>query len=223
MAEELKISDMARWMALMASTDGVVSSSERKVLKDFAKAYGLDSNKLYRMAYAFANDIDYPEVEEVSISEIKGRRFEEFVVSLCSDKTRFKLLAWRSDKIVGNTYAAENLLPDLHLRHRLDDVEVEYLVECKYRSSWGDNGVDLSSQFLRYYNVAKESGMELFIALGVGGKPSNPDELFLIPGRMVKLDKKIDRDRFIKCLCPKDSDGFHNYINHYFQKRVFKK
>ena len=117
---------MARWMALMASTDGVVSSSERKVLKDFAKAYGLDSNKLYRMAFAFANDVDYPEVEEVSISEIKGRRFEQFVVSLCSDKTRFKLLAWRSDKIVGNTYAA----PYYYMHGQCDARRSIYLYSC---------------------------------------------------------------------------------------------
>ena len=123
MAEELKITDMARWMALMASTDGVVSSSERKVLKDFAKAYGLDSNKLYRMAFAFANDVDYPEVEEVSINEIKGRRFEEFVVSLCSDRTRFKLLAWRSDKIVGDTYAAHPFWGNFEIETLVDDID----------------------------------------------------------------------------------------------------
>lgn len=51
---------------------------------------------------------------------------------------------------------------------------------------------------------------------------SNPDEFFLIPDRVVKLEKSIDRDRFIKCVCPKTPDGFHNYINHYFNKRVFK-
>lgn len=140
----------------------------------------------------------------------------------CSDKSRFKLLAWRGDKISGSTFAADTLLPDLHVRHRLDKKDVEYLVECKYRSSWGEDGIDLSSQYMRYHFAAKDSGKELFIALGVGGSPSDPEEFLLIPGRMVKLDKKIDRERFIKCACPKTPDGFHDYINHYFNKRVFK-
>lgn len=166
--------------------------------------------------------IEKQEVEIADPNEIKGRQFEQFVVSLCSDKSRFNLLAWRGDKISGSTYAAETLLHDLHLRHRLDVAEVEYLVECKYRSLWGEDGIDLSSQYGRYHFAAKDRSVELFIALGVGGTPSNPDEFFLIPGRMVKLDKKLNRDRFIKCVCPQNPDGFHQYINHYFDKRVFK-
>lgn len=212
----------ARWLAKVAASDGAITPSERKVLSEFAKAYGLDPAKIIRLAYGLSNDFEQ-EVEVADPKEIKGRQFEQFVVSLCSDNSRFKLLAWRGDKISGSTYAAETLLPDLHFRHRLDAAEVEYLIECKYRSYWGEDGIDLSSQYVRYHNAAKARSVELFIALGVGGTPSNPDELFLIPGRMVKLDKKIDRARFIKCLCPKTPDGFHNYINHYFNKRVFKK
>lgn len=218
----ISIKDAARWLASMAATDGVISPSERKLLKEFALHFDLDPTSLYRMAHAIAKNVEVPEVEAVNIQEMKGRQFEDFVVSLCSDKSRFKLLAWRGDKISANTYAIENLLPDLHLRHRLDAGEVEYLVECKYRSSWGEDGIDLSSQYVRYHNAAKDRNVELFIALGVGGTPSNPNELFLVPGRMVKLDKKIDRARFVKCLCSKDPDGFHAYLNHYFNKRVFK-
>lgn len=223
MTNSISIHDAARWLAAMAATDGVVTASERKILKEFAKHFDLDPAYLYRMTYALTKNIDTPEVEAVNAREMKGRQFEEFVVSLCSDKTRFKLLAWRGDKISGHTYALENLLPDLHLRHRLDGRDVEYLIECKYRSSWGEEGVDISGQYIRYHNAAKDSNLELFIALGVGGTPSCPDEFFLVPGRMVKFDKKIDRTRFVKCRCPKDPDGFHSYIYHYFSSRVFKK
>lgn len=220
--ETISINEAARWLAAMAAMDGVVSPNERKLIKDFTDTYGIEAKSLYRMAFAIANNVDVPEVEFISRPEMVGRMFEDFVVSLCSDKSRFKLLAWRGDKINGEVYALENLLPDLHLRHRLDAGEVEYLIECKYRSSWGDDGIDLSSQYVRYHNAAKDRNVELFIALGGGGTPSNPDEFFIVPGRMVKLDKKIDRDRFIKCQCPKDPEGFHAYINHYFNKRVFK-
>lgn len=222
MTKSISLYDAARWVASMAATDGVISPRERKLLKEFADTYGFNVTALYRMAYAIANKVDMPEVEFIDYAEQKGRQFEDFVVSLCSDKSRFKLLAWRGDKISGDTYAVENLLPDLHLRHRLDVQEVEYLIECKYRSSWGDEGIDLSSQYVRYHNAAKDKQMELFIALGVGGIPSTPDEFYLVPGRMVKLDKKIDRTRFIKCQCPKDPESFHKYINHYFNRRVFK-
>lgn len=217
----IDIRDAARWLAKVAASDGAITPSERKVLCEFAKTYGIDPAKLIRLAFGMSNDFEQ-EVEIADPNEIKGRQFEQFVVSLCSDKSRFKLLAWRGDKISGSTFAADTLLPDLHVRHRLDKKDLEYLVECKYRSSWGEDGIDLSTQYMRYHFAAKDSGKELFIALGVGGSPSDPEEFFLIPGRMVKLDKKIDRERFIKCACPKIPDGFHDYINHYFNKRVFK-
>lgn len=169
------------------------------------------------MAYAMAGKVELPEVEHVVRAELKGRQFEEFVVSLCSDKTRFRLLAWRGDKIAGHTYALENLMPDLHIRHRLNDRVVEYLVECKYRSSWGDNGIDLSSQLPRYRMAAKERGLELFIALGVGGAPSGPDEFLIVPGRMIQSDMKIDPTRNQACQCPKSPPAFHTYIERYFK------
>jgi len=131
MTDKISIYEVAGQLAAMASTDGVISSSERRMLKEFAEANGIDSVKLIRKAYAMAGKVELPEVEEVVRAELKGRQFEEFVVSLCSDKSRFRLLAWRGDKIVGHTYALENLMPDLHIRHCLNDRVVEYLVECK--------------------------------------------------------------------------------------------
>ncbi len=95
--------------------------------------------------------------------------------------------------------------------------------ERKVLSEFADAfGIDLSEQFNRYHFHAKDRGVDLFIALGVGGTPSAPEEFFIIPGRMVKLDKKIDRTRFIKCLCSQSPEALHNYIEHYYHKRVFK-
>ncbi|MDE5820975.1 MAG: hypothetical protein K2H50_09170 [Paramuribaculum sp.] len=222
MDKDISLYDAARWIASMAAADGVVSPNERKILREFAETYDFNVSALYRMAYAIAHDIEIPEVEIVKYSEQKGRLFEEFVVSLCADKDRFQLLAWRGDKISGQTYALENLLPDLHIRHKLDNAEVEYLMECKYRTSWSEDGIDLSGQFTRYYYAAKERGTELFIVLGVGGTPSNPEELFIIPGRMISRDKKIHRERYVKYLCPKDTEEFHRYIQSYYRREILK-
>ena len=138
MSDKLRLYDAIHWIASMAAADGVVTPTERKVIKKFAKAYGVDPRIIYRIAYAIANKIEIPELELISHSEMVGRKIEEFVVSLCSDKSRFTLLAWRGDKISGQTYALENLLPDLRIRHKIDDSSVEYLMECKFRSSLKD-------------------------------------------------------------------------------------
>jgi len=39
----------------------------------------------------------------------------------------------------------------------------------------------LSEQIAHYQEYATEKGMDVFIILGVGGEPSIPEELYLIP------------------------------------------
>ena len=145
MHKTITVKDTIKWITRMAAKDGVISANERRLLREFAEEYEIDVNYLYRLAYAQVDENEQ-EVELIGSNEIKGRRFEEFVVSLLDDKKRYKLLAWRSDKISGNVYATENLYPDLHISHIINDCEEEYFIECKYRSSWGEGKIDLSSQ-----------------------------------------------------------------------------
>ena len=98
MTKNINISDAAKWLATMASADGVISHSERLLLKEFAETYGIDCGKLIRMAYAMAGNVDLPEVDLIDAATRKGRQFENFVVSLCSDKSRFKVISWRGDE-----------------------------------------------------------------------------------------------------------------------------
>lgn len=219
----LSIREAARWLAAIAASDGVVSPSERKLLKEFADAYDIAPDSLIRMAYAIAGQIDIPEVEFRNQSEVKGRKFEEFIVRLTADDTRFKLLNWSSDKYIDGIYSLDTLMPDLHIRHRLDAGVVEYYVECKYRSSLPDGILDLTSQLGRYRRMASaKNNSELFIAVGIGGTPSAPEKLYIIPSRMIKKDYVIHIENFSGCLCSNTTDGFHNYISHYYNKRVFK-
>ena len=104
----------------------------------------------------------------------------------------------------------------------INDCEEEYFIECKYRSSWGEGKIDLSSQFMRYYKYAQSAGKELFIALGVGGTPTSPEEFLIVPVRMIGYSKSIEQHRFKPCYCDKSSEAFHKYITNYFAKRVPK-
>lgn len=210
------------WLAKMAAADGVISANEIKLLKQFAEDYNIDYEYLIGIANGCALKNDQ-EVLLVTDNEIKGRKFEDFVVSLMRDKSKFTLLSWRGDKISDGIYAKENLMPDLYVRQKLARQTVEYFVECKYRTSWGsENCIDLSGQFLRYRRYAAKMSVELFIAIGVGGTPSNPEEFFIVPGRMMGFDKKVAKGRFIPCHCAKSSVAFSNYINHYYERRVFR-
>lgn len=218
--KEISIDEAAHWIAKMAAKDGFITNNERRLMKEFADSFEVDVNILYNLAEKYCDNAE-KEVEPVGANQIKGRRFEEFVVSLLCDKTKFKLLAWRSDKIYQNTYAVENLYPDLHIKQRLQTHAVEYFIECKYRSSWGYGKIDISSQFLRYRNYAKVHNVELFIALGVGGKPTAPDEFFIIPARMIGYSKCIEQNRFKPCRIQPTPPNLDQYINNYYNKRIF--
>lgn len=220
--KEISIEEAAHWVAKMAAKDGIITNNERRLMNEFADSFAINVYDLYNLADRFCQSAEQ-EVEPISINQIKGRRFEEFVVSLLSDKAKFKLLAWWSDKIYQNTYAVENLYPDLHIKHNLDTCAVEYFVECKYRSSWGQGKIDISSQFLRYRKYAKAHNIELFIALGVGGKPSAPDEFFIVPARMIGYSKCIEQDRFKPCRIQPIPADFDQYINNYYNKRIFSR
>lgn len=99
MADTISIYEAAKWIAEMAGADGEITPNERKVMKSFAETYGVDFSKLVRMSYAISGNNEQ-EVQYVKANEMKGRQFEEFVVSFLADKSIFRLLAWRSDKIV---------------------------------------------------------------------------------------------------------------------------
>lgn len=217
--ESISIEEAALWVAKMAAKDGLITNNERNLLKSFAQSFNLETEYIYCLAESFCSN-ENQEVLPANANEIKGRRFEELVVSLLCDKTKFRLLAWRSDKIYQNIYAQENLYPDLHIRHQLESAQVEYFIECKYRSSWCNGVIDISEQFMRYRDIAKSRKCELFIALGVGGKPSAPAEFLLIPARMIGYDKCIEQHRFRPCRLVPTPSNFHRYIENYFSKRV---
>lgn len=217
MADSISIYEAARWLAEMAGADGEITPYERKVMKSFAEKYGVDFAKLVRMSYAISATREQ-ETQYIHPNELKGLQFEEFVVSFLADRSIYRLLAWRSDKIVDGIYAAENLLPDLEVRQRIGDKEVEYFVECKYRSSWDSYSKgDLSKQFLRYRKFAKECGKELFFALGIGGTPGKPEAFYLIPSRLLKSIHESPQDRLTPFICEPTPEAFYKYLCHHFR------
>ena len=217
MAKEISITEMARWIAEMAGADGEITPNERKLMKRFADTYGLDFGKLIRMAYAISGKNEQ-EVELIKPSEIKGLQFEEFVVSLLSDKSLFRLLAWRSDKIVDGIYAAENLLPDLEIKQRINYIDVDYFVECKYRASWETFLMsDLSKQIGRYRFFAKEHGKRLFIALGIGGTPHAPEAFYVIPSHAFNRMQDDPSIQVKSYRCKPTTEAFQKRIARYFK------
>lgn len=115
-----------------------------------------------------------------------GATFEDYALS------RFDMRDWvvvdrtkDFSKELGRKVESDSN-PDLVLRHK--DTDKIIAVECKYRSRFsvtkqGDEFIQWASEFnIKNYNAYREKTRNrIFIAIGVGGAPSAPGRLFLVP------------------------------------------
>ena len=152
----------------------------------------------------------------------KGDLYEDFVVNLLAD-WRLTLLDRTQDKVSSSGVYAESCKnPDLHVKQKRGKSDVDYYIECKYRSKWDDNGaVSLEEwQVQRYKEFQRGSHRKVLIALGVGGTPSAPAIFMLVPVDSIKAGaiRRVDTHFAL----PATSDGLIAYIDNYFTT-VFQK
>jgi len=148
-----------------------------------------DHKKVAKQKY-----IDRKQVISSKVAKDKGDKFEQYIVKKF-DNSLFHLKEWRGDKYIDGLYAESNLNPDLEYEFRLNGFTSTFALECKFRQSSYNGQIELAKE--RQINHYKQYGMErripVYIALGLGGTPTNPSELFLIPLKHLS-DNKISRD-----------------------------
>lgn len=113
----------------------------------------------------------------------KGDEFEKYVVNLFDEKY-FNVAEWTSDiSRKHDRFVESDCNPDLVMRYNYKNVNELFCIECKFRSnlykgklSWSDH-----NQLERYRNYANEKNLPVFIVIGLGGYPDNPDRMFCIP------------------------------------------
>lgn len=120
-------------------------------------------------------------VKEESSAE-KGFQFEKFIVEKFN-KEYFKLIEWRSDKIHKGIYAFSNMLPDLEYQFITSRYNCMLAIECKWRAGFKGRRIEVAreEQLERYWQYAHQNQIIVFILLGVGGSPGNPEDLYIIP------------------------------------------
>lgn len=114
----------------------------------------------------------------------KGVAFEKYIISLLPEQ-EWSIVDYTKDTIKGIPRKIESSSnPDIILRHR----ETNKLValECKYRADFfkTDSGRILlvkDYQIEKYKAFKEEKNYPVFIVIGIGEKPSNPEKLFLFP------------------------------------------
>lgn len=119
---------------------------------------------------------------------MKGREFEDYVLELFDVRENgdFTLKEWRGDKTLGDVCPENNRYPDFIFDYQGKGLAVE----CKWRERLTTNiGKDLFStdKLAIYQQFADESRMPVFVVLGVGGEPCQPELLYIIPLQEIPL------------------------------------
>lgn len=108
----------------------------------------------------------------------RGKMFEDWALCLFPAK-HFNII----HKTVGGAdldgrYTEDCVNPDYKFRDRATGQE--FWVECKFRSHRGEKGnvtwTDMK-HLNRYKQIQQESGIPLFVLVGIGGEPDDPNEL----------------------------------------------
>jgi hypothetical protein len=111
----------------------------------------------------------------------KGDEFEKFVVKKFNQQY-FTLKEWTSDKFIDGIYAENTLGPDLVFQFSHRDISEGLAIECKWRSKLSDKFSFVTAQQIKNYTkFGQEKNIPVFVVLGIGGKPSSPEQLYIIP------------------------------------------
>lgn len=122
---------------------------------------------------------------------LKGREFEEFVLELLDVKNGKHLLKeWRGDKTMGSVSPENNSYPDLLIEEA--ETKRRIAIECKWRNRINDASMKdlfLSEQLSTYQKFSEEKCLPVFIVLGIGGSPSDPNNVYIIPLEKVPFEQ----------------------------------
>ena len=140
---------------------------------------------------------------------LKGREFEDYVLELFNlhDDKGFVLKEWQGDKTLGDICPESNRHPDFVFDYQGKG----FAVECKWREKLPH---DLSRDILPeekvsiYQQFSVARNIPVFIVLGVGGEPSNPDLLYNIP--LSEVPSVHSRTKpIVEFLRPSTETSFH--------------
>jgi len=130
----------------------------------------------YSAVYARILSITQPE------DLLKGREFEDYVLGLFNiqKESDIVLQEWQGDKSYGLINPENNSYPDFVLRYGTK----EFAVECKWREKLQkelDKDIFTPKRIETYASFSHNRNIPVTIVLGVGGQPSYPGVLYVIP------------------------------------------
>ncbi len=196
----------------------LLDNTDLKAAEPIEKSYRwtvAEDKRLLRMYYedmgihAIHQAIDRPystvylRIKSLTMNDevLKGREFEDHVLELLgvANNDKLTLKEWRGDKSLPGIYPEGNSNPDLALEYD----GKPFAIECKWRNHMPE---DLSKELLPparaalFERFAKEHHMPVFILLGIGGLPCDPDELYIMSDFKAPLPEIIQPEYLLENL-----------------------
>lgn len=129
----------------------------------------------------------------------KGRLFEEYITALFN-KQNFKLIEWRkAERFKDKVIYPGHFNPDLEFK-LFGKKNYHFAIECKWRQGFIDDEIQWAEpyQIINYNSFQRSHKINVFIAIGVGGTPQAPEELFIVPLYMISDTLFVKREKLIR-------------------------
>lgn len=174
-----------------AIADGVLTKNEKASIRKVATDELLNPDQAIHDAELKMAGLNIkPETEVIDQNKKSGNDFEKFIVQKF-DKKYFHIKNWAGDKYVEGRFAETTPQPDLLMEFHLKGKRFPFAVECKWRKNERNESFEFatSEQLDRYRKYETEHKIPVFVAIGMGGEGSDPNQLFIIPLKRLKYNK----------------------------------
>ncbi len=123
-----------------------------------------------------------------AVSHVRGDDFEQYVKTELFPRESYDILYKTRDyRGNGNDYFTPSRQPDC--KYVSKNEGLEFFVETKFRAKFQDQILEWCKFFeLKHYQEI-DLVIPVLIAIGLGGRPSTPERVFLVPVKHVKFVK----------------------------------
>lgn len=152
----------------------------------------------------------------------KGNAFEAYVADRLK-RFGFKIKQWNQGTVTSAGAMGENALnPDFFVEQPYGNNSIEYWLECKWRKDITGAFTFHDSQINRYRKIQRESKRKVFIFFGVGGQPSDPGSVYIVPLDSIN-GSSITRDEMKPFYYSHLASQLVPRMSRYFKEEVFKR
>ena len=172
-------------------------AEDKRLLRMFYEDMGIHAiHKAINRPYSTI----YKRIKSLTMSDeiLKGREFEDYVIDLFDlpNNKKLTLKEWRGDKSLPGVYPKNNSAPDFVFEYN----GKLFAVECKWRSHLPkdiERELLPAERFSFFQQFSTERHMPVYLLLGIGGLPNDPDKLYF-----TRLDKEFSIEKLPNNIIP---------------------